>query len=495
MTVKTPVCPTVALARRLGRVSAVLDPRNAPADPDADVLFETLARLVSRVRDTGDGASVWLLLVALAGAMPDQALVRTVQRGLALREPEAAVPWLLARATSLAGTDGTAAADLRIVTDRPLVDVDLTAQTDFVTGIQRVVRGVAARWAEQQDLELVVWAARESAYRALRTDERARLDQGAEVAAFEDHTPAWNAGAAAEIVVPWGVPVLVTEVPLGRRNSRLAAMAEFTTSSVRLVGYDCIPIASAETVSVDEIEKFAQYLELVKQADRVATISHTTAQEFKGFNRALAAQGLPGPDVVACPLPRTISFTGTVAVSGSRDRPVVTAVGSLGRRKNQVALVEAAELLWRDGLDFELRLLGHPLPERSPLWELVRELQELGRPLTLEKGVSDARIAESLAESRCLVFPSLHEGFGLPVVEALTQGVPVITSDFGSLREVAQGQGGLLVDPEDVDQLSAAVRAVLTDDELHARLVAEAASRPVRTWSDYSNELWEVLLA
>jgi glycosyltransferase involved in cell wall biosynthesis len=173
----------------------------------------------------------------------------------------------------------------------------------------------------------------------------------------------------------------------------------------------------------------------------------------------------------------------------------VLTIGSLGRRKNQVALVEAAELLWRDGVDFELRLLGHPLPERSPLWKLIRDLRRLGRPLTVEKGVSDARIAESLAEARCLVFPSLHEGFGLPVVEALTQRVPVITSDFGSLREVAEGQGGLLVDPEDVDQLAAAVRALVTDDVLHARLVAQAEARPVRTWSHYADELWEVLLA
>jgi glycosyltransferase involved in cell wall biosynthesis len=262
-----------------------------------------------------------------------------------------------------------------------------------------------------------------------------------------------------------------------------------------LVGYDCIPAASPETVNAAEMDKFGRYLELVKHADRLAAISHSTAREFEGFNRALSAQGLPGPEVVACPLPHTVSFVGAAPASRLPERAVVVSVGSLGRRKNQVALVEAAELLWRDGMDFELRLLGHPLPERSPLWELVRGLQKLGRPLTVEKGVSDARIAESLAEARCLVFPSLHEGFGLPVVEALSQLVPVITSDFGSLREVAEGQGGMLVDPEDVDQLSAAIRDLLTDDGLHARLVAEAAARPVRTWSNYADELWEVLLA
>jgi glycosyltransferase involved in cell wall biosynthesis len=496
MTVETAVRPAAALARRLARVRGILDPRGRGPDPDEDSLFDSLAPLVSSVSDARGSGPVWLLLVALTGAMPDQTLVHAVRRGLAIRTPEVAVPWMLTMTTALAAKHGTAGADLRIVTDRPLVDVDLTAQTDLVTGIQRVVRGVAARWTEQHDLELVVWGARESAYRALSSHERGRLVEGAEVAAFVgDRGPVAGFSTETEIVVPWGVPVLVTEVPLGRRNDRLAALAELTHNSVRLVGYDCIPVASPETVNSGEMEKFGPYLELVKHADRLAAISHTTAREFEGFNRALNAQGLPGPEVVACPLPHTISLVGASPAPHPPDRAVVLTVGSLGRRKNQVALVEAAELLWRDGVDFELRLLGHPLPERSPLWQLIRELQKLGRPLTVEKGVSDTRIAESLAEARCLVFPSLHEGFGLPVVEALTQQIPVITSDFGSLREVAEGQGGLLVDPEDVDQLATAVRALVTDNALHSRLAAEAAARPVRTWSHYADELWEVLTA
>jgi glycosyltransferase involved in cell wall biosynthesis len=495
MTVEAPLGSAEALARRLWRVHTVLDPHGAADQPDEDSLFDTLARLMSQTRAAGDSGSVWLLLVALTAAMPDPDLVHAVRRGLSLREPSLAVPWLLAMTTPIAHKHGTAAADLRIVTDVPLVDVDLTARTDFVTGIQRVVRGVAARWVAQRDVELVVWAARESAYRPLRSAELARLVDGAEVGAVPvDRHVAASADEDTEIVVPWGVPVVVTEVPLGKRNDRLAALAELTDSSVRLVGYDCIPAASAETVNREEMGKFGRYLELVKRADRLAAISHTTAREFEGFNRALSAQGLSGPEVVPCPLPHTLSVTGAAPALDSTDRPLVITIGSLGRRKNQVALVEAAELLWRDGVDFELRLLGHRLPERSPLWELVRKLRALGRPVTVEKRVSDARIAESLAQARCLAFPSLHEGFGLPVVEALTQGVPVITSDFGSLREIAENKGGLLVDPENVDELAAAMRAVLTDDALHARLVAEAAARPVRTWSDYADDLWEALL-
>jgi glycosyltransferase involved in cell wall biosynthesis len=263
-----------------------------------------------------------------------------------------------------------------------------------------------------------------------------------------------------------------------------------------VVGYDCIPMSSAETVTLAEPEKFGRYLELVKFADRLAGISRTAAAEFEGFGRALAAQGLSGPHVVACPLPESSTVPGTLDDQEPEPaRPLVACIGTVGRRKNQVALVEAAELLWREGLDFELRILGHVGAERTPLVGLVPELQELGRPLLIEPGVSDARIAATFEHARCLVFPTLHEGFGLPIVEALSHGVPVITSDFGSTREVGEGKGALLVDPEDVDALADALRALLSDDVLHARLVAEAKSRPVRTWADYADDLWEALLA
>jgi hypothetical protein len=63
------------------------------------------------------------------------------------------------------------------------------------------------------------------------------------------------------------------------------------------------------------------------------------------------------------------------------------------------------------------------------------------------------------------------------------------------VRELAAGHGGLLVEPEDISQVVDAIRRLLTDDALHARLVQEASSRPSRTWQQYANELWDVLIA
>ena len=97
--------------------------------------------------------------------------------------------------------------------------------------------------------------------------------------------------------------------------------------------------------------------------------------------------------------------------------------------------------------------------------------------------------------ARCTLFPSLHEGFGLPVAESLAAGTPAVTSNFGSMAEIADGGGAMTVDPHDDHSIADALRVLITDDAEHARLVEQARRRTVRTWDDYAGELWTYLLA
>jgi glycosyltransferase involved in cell wall biosynthesis len=85
-------------------------------------------------------------------------------------------------------------------------------------------------------------------------------------------------------------------------------------------------------------------------------------------------------------------------------------------------------------------------------------------------------LASLVRSARALVFPSLAEGFGLPVLEAMTLGAPVVTSNRGALAEVA-GDAALLVDPEDVEALAQAILRISHDDALRARLSQAGLSR------------------
>jgi glycosyltransferase involved in cell wall biosynthesis len=83
--------------------------------------------------------------------------------------------------------------------------------------------------------------------------------------------------------------------------------------------------------------------------------------------------------------------------------------------------------------------------------------------------------------ARALLFPSLHEGFGFPILEAMAAGVPVLTSDRGAMAEVAGG-AALLVDPEDPRSLVAAMERLIDDDVLREDLVRRGPVR-ARQWT------------
>ncbi|OGC88933.1 hypothetical protein A2419_01050 [Candidatus Adlerbacteria bacterium RIFOXYC1_FULL_48_26] len=110
------------------------------------------------------------------------------------------------------------------------------------------------------------------------------------------------------------------------------------------------------------------------------------------------------------------------------------------------------------------------------------ELRSLVEELGIEQSVrftgyvSDGQLSYLYQRARALVFPSLLEGFGMPVLEAMAAGVPVITSNTGALAEVA-GDAALLVDPHDPEAISDAMVRVVEDSALHAVLIAKGRAR------------------
>jgi glycosyltransferase involved in cell wall biosynthesis len=296
------------------------------------------------------------------------------------------------------------------------------------------------------------------------------------------------------LVVPWRSTVVLVDVPNTQADGQLAALARFSGNTLALIGYDMIPITSADTRPFSDSVAFGQYLSVVKHAHRVAGISGSATAEFAGFAAAVRAQGLPGPEVRTVELVTEPPAGAATAPVRRATRPVVLCTGSREPHKNQRAVLHAAERLWRDGLDFEVRLVGGHGWSEDVLRPAADRLHAAGRPLTELGRVSDAELTAQLRAADLVAFVSLHEGYGLPVAEALACGTPVLTSDFGSQREIARAGGCVTVDPRDDDALTEALRTLLTRPEELERLRAEIADRPVRTWAEYAEELWTYLV-
>jgi glycosyltransferase involved in cell wall biosynthesis len=485
-----------ALWQRLSTVAPVLQQEALPTDPDPYIAAGRLVQsLVRAVQLDPLGGRLWLLIVALSGAFPTDAEVQHARRVLELATGATAEIELLdvcARVSSDAGGDSR---PIELVVDRPVVDVHFTSRTSLTTGIQRVVRNTVPAWADSRPVMLARWTETGGALCRLGPDDcidRERPDAGLGPGG-DDKTDAEANAHTPKLVVPWQVPLLVPEVPFPDYASRLASMARHSGCAVKLIGYDCIPLVSADLVAPHEHEKFARYLEVVKYASTVACISDAAAEEFAGFSDMLASQGLRGPTVVSVPLPSGPGSTaGKVARERSSAPPSVVCLGSIDRRKNQIVVLEAAERLWREGYSFSLRFLGSGGLAPPEFDDWLDKLVAAGRPVTLETAVSDDLVTAALAAARFSVFPTLHEGFGLPVAESLALGIPVLTSAFGSTRALAAGRGGVTFDPRDADSVTYQMRRLLTDDAWCAALREEALAQPLRTWNDYAADLWDV---
>jgi alpha-1,3-rhamnosyl/mannosyltransferase len=158
------------------------------------------------------------------------------------------------------------------------------------------------------------------------------------------------------------------------------------------------------------------------------------------------------------------------------DRPYVACVGTLEPRKN---LVTALRAFARIGGDVALVIVGGR-GWRNEAFE--DELRAVRGKVVLTGFLGDEDLVGVLAGARCFVYPSLHEGYGFPPLEAMACGTPVVTSATSSLPEVV-GDAGLLVDPRDEEAVAGAVERLLGDDDLHASLRAAGLARAASyTW-------------
>lgn len=505
-----------ALAGRVRAVAAVLLdelPAAGGGTPESDAAA-VLSAVAEHLHAHPTNDRVWLVLAGLAAAFPTRDEVDRTRRRIELADPEQTAIALLEDAMAAVGTAGTPLARVSVAVGRVLVDVDFTARHDLHTGIQRVVRQTVPLWHTEHDILPVAWTNARGAMRPLDEVEAARIfawsaDRTTHGGADE---PDRVADTDDEVVLPWRSVVVLPEVPQVDVTPRIAAIGACSNNHVVLVGHDAIPLLSAETLELEEPEKFMTFLSAVKFADRIAGVSRSSAAEFASFASMLAAQGLTGPTVTAVPLPVEFAVqdapgpdlttdpgaprlpsSGTLTDGVPTGVPDVVVVGSHDPRKNHLAILHAAEVLWQRGVRFRLSFVGSPGSNEEFLTR-VRRLQHRGREVGLRTGLSDAQLREAVSRARFTVFPSLHEGYGLPAAESLALGTPVITTSYGSTAEIAEDGGAITVDPRDDAALAAAMERLLTSDEDIDRLRAQIRARRERSWQDYADELWDTIV-
>jgi glycosyltransferase involved in cell wall biosynthesis len=208
----------------------------------------------------------------------------------------------------------------------------------------------------------------------------------------------------------------------------------------------------------------------VRRSDRILTVSDASKRDILHFFDVPADKVVVvynGIDERFARTPRAEDVA-RVRERYQLDQRFVLYVGNIKPHKNLVRLIEAFHLLRRDDADLKLLIIGDEISKLPALRRAVHQYK-LHKHVRFLGYLPDDMLAILYRQAAVFVFPSLYEGFGLPPLEAMASGTPVVTSNVSSLPEVTGG-AAMLVDPYDVDSIADGMRRVLTDPALAAEM-------------------------
>ena len=496
-----------AVARRLQTVLSEFD--LSPGDDELSSKLRLVTQLLSERRDTPgfdakDGL-LWLLYVAFAGTLPDPASMESLEAELSIDGPRAVVD-SLRRVSANEKESWALYADLRLC-KHPLVDVTHTARFEIHTGIQRVVREAAPRWVHSYGAELAVFDEQLPILRPPSKPESDHVMQWTAIArrGYTVRKPVDPFDAEASpgtILVLWKSVLILPEITAEKpRSERLVALARWSGSTISAIFYDLIPYSLPEACADETRVLYSDFISIIRVASRVSAISQSAADDLKGFCVAIRNTGVPGPDVQpnilpvgAMALDAAEIERNAASISGAPGLPIVLSVGSIEPRKNHVRTLRAAERLWREGHSFQLVFIAGGGWKKEQFEGEFAKAQARGRPIRVIRTASESTLWSAYRLARFTVFVSLAEGFGLPAAESIAAGTPVVLSNIGSMLEIGKVGGAELVNPYDLDEITDAMRRLLTDDSRLAELRSEAAARPTTSWDDYAKATWNWLM-
>jgi alpha-1,2-rhamnosyltransferase len=267
---------------------------------------------------------------------------------------------------------------------------------------------------------------------------------------------------------------------------------------VIFVLYDLIPIMHDFYQDKTRRQEFLAYLDfLLAQADGVIAISQSVQQEFVAFvTQHYPHKRLPDTDFFHLGVDHhALSSAGNIRATliqlYAQQQPTFLMVSTLEPRKNHAYLLDAFDTLWQQGASARLVFIGRIGWEVQALMQRIHKHPQLNAQLFVFQDANDAELSYCYAHSTALVFPSFAEGFGLPIIEALEHGLPVIASDIPVHREIG-GDLVMYVDPYQVDSMVMLLTHILTKGIAQAH---QPLGFKWQSWQESANQLVDKVIS
>lgn len=352
-----------------------------------------------------------------------------------------------------------------------------TVRQPFETGIQRVTRRLGRGLAEHGfEVVPVGW------------DERTRL-----VGVIGHDGPG---GFETRLAAAKGACLFVPELTADLVAAGIDPVQLGRIYGLRTVAFvhDLIPMKLSADYSPEVVAMFARYYDSVAAADKIITTTNYVASDLA---RHFEHRNLRSPEIAVVPLPAQLADLPRAAPRGAARRAAeplnLVAVSTWEPRKNLLRLLSGLRLAQQDTeAAISLTLVGNRglFPDHDAA---VTALLATSTGVTVKGRLPDVALAALLSGADATIYPSLEEGFGLPVGESLWLGTPCLCHDGSSLAEIAPGGGTAMIDMADERAIAAALVAFADDPALLSRLRDEAAVRPLVDWSGYAAAVADVL--
>jgi len=231
----------------------------------------------------------------------------------------------------------------------------------------------------------------------------------------------------------------------------------------------------------------------IDEAATIIAVSQSTADIFEdhfkidlGDRLQIVHEGV-NPQYLETP---DSSCLDTVKDLPSVDTPFLMTMGAISPRKNLPNVIAALERL-ADKIPHHLVHVGIPHWDTDEFFVKLKQSPFANR-IHLPGYLSDAQVHALYNKAEAYIFPSLFEGFGLPILEAMACGCPVITSNVSSMPEIA-GDAALLIDPNDLEEMTDAILKVATDRELNKQLRQNGNQRIKKfSWKQCAEETHKI---
>jgi glycosyltransferase involved in cell wall biosynthesis len=362
------------------------------------------------------------------------------------------------------------------------------------TGIQRVTRCIARALVEGgTEVVPVKWGADKLSFVPLSGEERVHLSR-------------WNGPKVEGLLADVGGEVkwlLVPEPffdPYAPSFKALVSAARARGLLVAAVFYDALPYSHPAFFPPSLSRTHRIFMDELAFADVVLPISESSGRELTDYwdKEGVLSRAQAAGKVRVCPLagefferPRSKE----VPAGGALPLTILS-LGTVEPRKNHLTLVRsfirATEKL--PGQDLRLVIAGGG----TPYPRLSKELESLinAHPeahIRWERQADDAFLERLFSECAFTVYPSVAEGFGLPIVESLWHGRPVICHNDGAILETASAGGCLLADTRSVDDLAEKIALLAGNAQMRETLSRKAMEAPLKTWGRYGQEVLSAL--